>query len=204
MARVQALLREFCNREGLHDAVAARRADQARKHNVLSPATCGFLHGILHTHLLAGGPGPGGPPRQTPSSSPSCSRVTKAAITWERYVQAIRPWFEHAGASGTQALPAAPVPFACWLAAAGERDRGYAQRKMRSVTISELSALVGVASPETGPRRIITSRHTGPWHAAQSGATEAAPAPSSLRTWPAVAAWLGPEHRTSHSFVNIR
>ena len=89
MARVQALLREFCNREGLHDAVAARRADQARKHNVLSPATCGFLHGILHTHLLAGGPGPGGPPRQTPSSSPSCSRVTKAAITWERYVQAI-------------------------------------------------------------------------------------------------------------------
>ena len=148
-----ASLRELCDREGLRAAVAARRAGQARKHKVLSPATRGFLLGVLRAHLLAGGPGPA-----PPDSLLESLVLTKAANTWERYVQAIRPWFEHAEANGTPALPAAPVPFACWLAAAGERDRGYAQTKMRCVAITELSALVGVASPE--PHHLVTAYRT--------------------------------------------
>jgi len=74
---------------------------------------------------------------------------SRSGPTWDRYVGAIRPWFDQAAAATPPyaALPADPLRFAEWLVNAGKADRGYSQTKIRCVAISALSNLVGVQSP---------------------------------------------------------
>lgn len=136
-------LRELCDRETLRAAIAARRAGTPRVHKTLSNDSREFLLGVIRQHFATGNPA-----AAPPASLIDSLLAAKAAGTWERYAHAIRPWFAHAEASGFPALPAGPLPFACWLAATGERDRGYSQTKMRCVAISQLSALLGLPSPE--------------------------------------------------------
>jgi len=74
---------------------------------------------------------------------------SRSGPTWDRYVGAIRPWFDQAAAATPPyaALPADPLRFAEWLVNAGKADRGYSQTKIRCVAISALSNLVGVQPP---------------------------------------------------------
>lgn len=84
----------------------------------------------------------------------------KSGGTWDRYTAVIRPWFTHAAQAGLTPLPAPPLPFACWLAAAGEQGRGkrgYSQTKARCVAMDSLSALVGAVSP-TGHPAVVAYR----------------------------------------------
>ena len=129
------------DREDLRDELIKRRAGQPRLHKAISSATRTFLLGILQRQ-----PGTA----ELPAPLLEAFLHGKAGGTWDRYVLVIKPWFAHADQAGLPALPAPPIPFACWLAAAGEQGlgkRGYSQTKARCVAIDGLSALIGAPSP---------------------------------------------------------
>lgn len=133
------------DREDLREDVLRRRAGAPRRHKVVSEATRAFLLDALRSQ-----PGPAA----LPAALLESFLQGKAAGTWDRYVAALRPWFAHAAAAGFPPLPAPPVQFACWLAAAGETGRGkrgYSQTKTRCVAMAGLSELVGAPSPTAHP-----------------------------------------------------
>ena len=70
---------------------------------------------------------------------------------WNRYASVIGAWFSLSAQQGLPALPADPVRFACWLASAGERDRGYSQTKIRCTAIAAFSELANLPSPDKHP-----------------------------------------------------
>jgi len=82
-----------------------------------------------------------------------------AAATWKRYLGSLRAWRDFAETHGDAFLPADPVRFACFLAAAGSRDLGYSQTKSRICAIRALSELAGMPSPHNHP--LITGYRRG-------------------------------------------
>ena len=77
--------------------------------------------------------------------------VSKGADTWNRYASVIGAWISLSAQQGLPALPADPVRFACWLASARERDRGYSQNKIRSTAVAAFSELANLLSPDKHP-----------------------------------------------------
>ena len=139
------------DREALREDIIKRRAGEPRRHKAISEASRAFLMGVLATQPDLVG---------APATLLESFLQGKAGGTWDRYVGVIRPWVEHAERAGLPALPAPPVPFACWLATVGEQGRGqhgYSQTKTRCVAIDGLSALVGQPSP-TGHRAVKAYR----------------------------------------------
>jgi len=133
-------LEALLEREQLKNAVVARRAGVPRAHKEPSLATRAFLEGLMSPFLGTAG-------------SATFVRIlaSKSGQTWDRYIGAIRPWFEHASSHELGALPPDPVHFLAWLEAMGSSDSGYSQTKVRCVAMNTMCSLAGVQSPASHP-----------------------------------------------------
>ena len=120
--------------------MVARRAGVPRAHKEPSPASRAFIEGFISRFLGAVSPAAINP-----------ILASKGGQTWDRYVGAIRPWFEHSAATALDPLRPDPPQFLAWLEAAGCTDVGYSQTKVRCVAMDTMCYLAGVPSPTSCP-----------------------------------------------------
>jgi len=118
--------------------VVARRAGVPRAHKEPSPASRAFIEGFISRSLGAA---------SLAAINPILA--SKGGQTWDRYIGAIRPWFEHSAANALDPLRPGPSQFLAWLEAAGCTDAGYSQTKVRCVAMDTMCNLAGVPSPNS-------------------------------------------------------
>ena len=117
------------DREERREALFVRRASVARRLKGVYPAARALLTAAACDHLSGSG---------LPAAFLDSLHLSKGANTWNRYARVIGACFSLSARQGLPALSAEPARFACWLASAGERDRGYSQNKIPAVAQQQL------------------------------------------------------------------
>ena len=120
------------DREERREALFGRRASVARRLKGVYPAARALLTAAACDHLSGSG---------LPAAFLDSLHLSKGANTWNRYARVIGACFSLSARQGLPALSAEPARFACWLASAGERDRGYSQNKIPAVAQQQLPSV---------------------------------------------------------------